>query len=429
MLENMIEPVISPSTTRVLLRPRLARRPAGLLVFAALFFTVPLFVAADAQASAASTPAGATDTPIGEAATSGDTPTEQPAPSTGEQSPPAAEATLPTTEQAPPVVSRSTNGESVPPVEQSPPVVEPPPTTETTATTEQTATATESPPPVAEATPPPVAEVTPPPVAEATPPPVVEATPPPIEKAPPAAEAPVLPPPVEQPRPVAEEPGSVVDKKTAEQTAGDVSAEAGSNAMQGPGEGSQAPADVSGSTHKDAVGEVAPGAPGTVTAPAAPAVLSEISMPLAQDQPSFVFPAPSTSAHAAGQTDCELVALGASIAAGEARGLLGSSVYASASIVPLATVEASSAATAPGGSGDGDGGSAVDHPSSPTPGPGSGGAGSGSAAGGGSGSASTAPFTLVGALLQAAPRAMRRLLLAQQSWRTSFLVLIPERPD
>jgi hypothetical protein len=113
---------------------------------------------------------------------------------------------------------------------------------------------------------------------------------------------------------------------------------------------------------------------------------------------------------------------------GDARGLLEISTNTSASTIHLATVEASSRATTAGGSAGGDGGSVVGHPS-PPPGPGSGGAGGGSAAGGGSGSASSAPFTLVGTLLQAAPRAMRRLLLAQQSWRTSFLVLIPERPD
>ncbi len=414
MLENMIEPVIRLSTTRVPLRPRLALGPAGLLVLAVLFFTALMFVAVDAQASATDTLGGATDTPIGEVATNGDTTPEQPAPSS--EPLPAAEATPPTTEQPPPVVA-STGEESVPPVEQTPPA------------TEQTTTTTETPPPATE---------TPPPLPEVTPPPVTEAIPPPVEQAPPASETPALPPPVEkappvvvvetpptvEQAPVAEEPVAVVDKKTAEQTAGAASAETDSNAVQGSGEGSQ----VSGSTHKDAPGEGAPGASAAMTAPAAPAVLSEISMPPPQDQPWLVFPAPP-AVHDAGQAACGLAGLGASIAAGEARGLFGLSAVVSVSTVRLATVEASPSPTTVGGSIDGDGGSKVVHPFSPTPGPGSGGAGSGSAAGGGSGSASSAPFTLVGALLQAAPRAMRRLLLAQQSWRTSFLVLIPERPD
>jgi hypothetical protein len=128
---------------------------------------------------------------------------------------------------------------------------------------------------------------------------------------------------------------------------------------------------------------------------------------------------------------CELATLGASIAAGDAGGWLDISAASSVSTIPFATVKESPtaiAADAPAGSQDG--GSAVEnHSSVPIPGSGSGGAGGGSTAGGGSGSTSSASFTLVGALLQAAPRAMRRLLLAQPSWRTSFFVLIPERPD
>ena len=96
---------------------------------------------------------------------------------------------------------------------------------------------------------------------------------------------------------------------------------------------------------------------------------------------------------------------------------------------PLAIGSGALAENKPGG---GDLGS---RPMTPPPGPGpgspggAGGAGGGAAAGSGSGSTSSAFFTLAGVLLQAAPRAMRRLLLAQSSWRTSFLVLIPERPD
>jgi hypothetical protein len=127
------------------------------------------------------------------------------------------------------------------------------------------------------------------------------------------------------------------------------------------------------------------------------------------------------------QTSC----VRASITAGYAGGWLDISVASSISNVPFTTADASPAAItagAPTGS-LGDGSTIENHPS--VPGSGSGGGGGGSAAGGGSGSgsASSASSTLVYVLLQAAPRAMRRLRLAQPSWRTSFFVLIPERPD
>ena len=63
----------------------------------------------------------------------------------------------------------------------------------------------------------------------------------------------------------------------------------------------------------------------------------------------------------------------------------------------------------------------------PPPGPAPTGAFGGSAAGG-SGVALSGFFTLAGLLLLAAPRALRRLRLACQPWRTAFFVLIPERP-
>jgi hypothetical protein len=66
-------------------------------------------------------------------------------------------------------------------------------------------------------------------------------------------------------------------------------------------------------------------------------------------------------------------------------------------------------------------------PTSPTPGPAPAGA-AGGAAVGGSGIAPTAFLTLAGLLLLAAPHALRRLRLSSRPWRTSFFVLIPERP-
>jgi outer membrane biosynthesis protein TonB len=67
------------------------------------------------------------------------------------------------------------------------------------------------------------------------------------------------------------------------------------------------------------------------------------------------------------------------------------------------------------------------HPMTPPPGPSPGGAVGGSATGA-SGVGVSGFFTLAGLLLLAAPRAMRRLRLSCQPWRTAFFVLIPERP-
>ncbi|HEY4428912.1 MAG TPA: hypothetical protein VGN08_11975 [Solirubrobacteraceae bacterium] len=76
----------------------------------------------------------------------------------------------------------------------------------------------------------------------------------------------------------------------------------------------------------------------------------------------------------------------------------------------------------------GHGGSAVLRlPASPGPGPAPSGVSGGSAAGT-SGLALSGFLTLAGLLLMAAPRALRRLRLSCQPWRTACFVLIPERP-
>jgi hypothetical protein len=256
-------------------------------------------------------------------------------------------------------------------------------------------------------------------------PPVVDEAPSVTEAVPPVA-APVA---GEAP-PVAQEVPTAVEKKTVEQTAGEVTAEGGSDgATQGVGEDPQVPADASGLTHKDAAGEVAPGVSIAVTTAVALAAPPEIST--VQDQLSLTSRPRTISARCAGPVSCELAAIRASITASYTCGRLGISAVSSVSTI-LATIDASPTAVVAGAhSGSQDGGSVVEnHPSAPLPGSGgSGGAGGGSAAAGGSGSASSASSTLVGVLLQAAPRAMRRLRLAQPSWRTSFFVLIPERPD
>jgi hypothetical protein len=272
-------------------------------------------------------------------------------------------------------------------------------------------------PPVTEEAPS-VAEQAPPAAEEA--PPATEQAPPVAEQAPPVIEQ--APPVIEQAPAVAEEAPPVTEKKTVEQTAGDGAAGAGSEATQGPGEDSQVPVGASGLTHKDATGEVAPEISMAVTTSVAPATAPEISMSPVQPQSSLTLRPQTISARSPGQMSC----VGASITAGYAGGWLDISVASSSSNVPFITADASSTAIAtgtPAGS-LGDGSTIENHPSAP----GSGGGGGGSAAGGGSGSASSASSTLVDVLLQAAPRAMGRLRLAQPSWRTSFFVLIPERP-
>jgi hypothetical protein len=231
--------------------------------------------------------------------------------------------------------------------------------------------------------------------------------------------------------PVAEEAPEAVEKKTVEQTAGEVAAEVDSEVIHGMGENPQVPADASGITHKDVAGEVAPGVSIAVTTAIASGAPPEIST--VQDQLSLTSRPRTTSARCAGRVGCELAAIGASIRASYACGWLGISAVSSVPTI-LATIDASPSPTAiaAGARSDSqDGGSAVEnHPPAPFPGSGGSGGGSGgSAAAGGAGSASAASSTLVGVLLQAAPRAMRRLRLAQPSWRTSFFVLIPERPD
>ena len=239
-----------------------------------------------------------------------------------------------------------------------------------------------------------------------------------VEQAPPVVEE--APPLVEEALHAIEETPSVVEKKTVEQTA----TEAGSEVTQGPGENSQVPVDASGPTHKDAAGEVAPEASIAVTTSVSSAPASEISTSPVQHQ-SLALRPQTISARRAGQMSCAR----ASIAAGYAGGWLDMSLASSTSNISFTTADASATAITTGvpAGGLGDGSTIENRPS--VPGSGSGGGGGGSAAGGGSGSASSASSTLVDVLLQAAPRAMRRLRLAQPSWRTSFFVLIPERPD
>jgi hypothetical protein len=427
----MIKLVKSPST-RVFSNGRLA------LWLVVSLLSVGLLFAVGAQAQETNAPDGAVETPIGEAETKSGAPPEQAppvveqAPSAAEEAPPAVEQVAPVVEQAPPAVEQvpPVVEQAPPAVEQVPPVVEQAPSAveQVPPVVEQVLSAAEEAPPAVEQAPP-VVEQVPPVVEEA--PSVVEQVPPVVEQAPPVAkEAPSV---VEQAPPVAkeapsvvEEAPSVVEKKSVEQTAGQVAAEAGSESTHGPGEDSQVPVGASGLTHKDAMGEVAPEISIAVTTSVVPAAVSEISTSPLRGQSPLALRPQTISARGAGETSC----LGASIAGGYAGGWLEISVASSVPNIPFTTAESSPtaiAAGAPAGS-LGDGSTVENHPSAPGSGFGGGGAG-GSAAGGGSGSASSASSTLVDVLLQAAPRAMRRLRLAQPSLRTSFFILIPERPD
>jgi hypothetical protein len=371
----MVEMVNSPSTW-VVSKSCLALWLVVSLTFAALI------LAAGAQARGTNAASNAVETSIGESATEGGAPPEQAAP-VAEQAQPPAEPTPPPAEQAQPAAEPTP-----PPAEQAQPAAEP------------------TPPPAEQAQPP--AEPTPPP-AEPTPP-AIPQTPPTIEEAPPAVED-----------------GSL------KQTADEGTAEPGSDglATEGTVGDSQVSDAASRPSHEDEPGEVAPEASSAVTTPAYPGSPPEIATSPVQSQPYLTLWLQEISAHRAGQVSCELDAIGIPITTGRTAGWLEISTASSVSTAPFAITRASPTAITTGvPAGNQDDRSAVDnHPSAPTPGPGPGGAGGGSAAGGGPGSAFSGSFTLADVLLQAGPRATRRLLLSQPSWRTSFLVLIPERPD
>jgi len=126
---------------------------------------------------------------------------------------------------------------------------------------------------------------------------------------------------------------------------------------------------------------------------------------------------------------CGLLSLDRSSSEGCAGGWLDPQQTVSAPGAGLVTAATSWPSSATAAKGDGGrGATAVSNgllgsPSGPAP---SGAAGA--SAVGGSGVAPSAFLTLAGLLLLAAPRAMRRLRLSCQSWRTAFFVLIPERP-
>ncbi len=369
----MIELVQSP-LTRVLSKGRLVAWLVVSLVFAALL------LAGASQARGANVPERAAAGPSGEAEAQGDASPEQGPPSTGHATS-APEEAAPTAEEAPHVA-------------------------------EEAAASVEEAPPVAEKVDAPVEEA----------PPVAEQAPQSVEGAPRTTEQTV----------------PTVEETNVEQATGDVTAEQGLEdpAIEQAGVEPQVPVAAPGAGRELAAGELAAEASIAPMTSAADAS-SEISTSAVQDRPSLASCTRELSACLAGQASCELGAIGPPIAADCAGDWWEIPIAPSVSTKPFASADASlTATTADAADGSKDGGaSAQNHPSTPIPGPppggpgGSGGAGGGAAAGGGSGFASSAFSTRAGLLLQAAPRAMRRLRLAQSSWRTSFFVLIPERPD
>jgi len=387
----MIKTIKSPSTW-ILSRARFALWLIVLLLFAALL----LVPGADALGTNRSDVAAAT--PTGETATEGQAPPGQSTPAAEQASPPAEEAPPPVKETSPPA-------EAPLPAEAGPPAAE------------------EAPPPVKEASPP--AEEAPPPVKEASPP--AEA-PLPAEAGPPAAEE--APPPVKEASPPVREAAPPGNEGTLEQPSGKAPAEVSAEGRASEEAGRSPPvhAAASPATGEDAPAQILPGVAVAEPSSAAPGGPPAISPSPEQGQtPVAVWP--NTVSVPCAQVSGEL----AGFLAPTAEDWLNLSGASPESATRLAAVGASPTAITGGAPADSDGsgpGSAVGSgPSAPTPGPAPGGSSGGSAAGSGSGSASATSFALVGFLLQAAPRAMMPLRLAQLSWRTSFFVLIPEQPD
>jgi hypothetical protein len=163
-------------------------------------------------------------------------------------------------------------------------------------------------------------------------------------------------------------------------------------------------------------------APSTILAPAEAAASPNVAVASAS------VAAAAIAAQRVQQLTCELSAVGGRMTDSCTAGSTATQRFQSASHTSFATDVASlAAATGDAPPGGGHGGSASGSPPvTPTPGPAPGGA-SGSATGA-SGFALSGFFTLAGLLLLGAPRALRRLRLSCQPWRTACFALIPERP-
>ena len=137
-------------------------------------------------------------------------------------------------------------------------------------------------------------------------------------------------------------------------------------------------------------------------------------------------PVQLSAAQRAADLTCELSGLSSPDTDDCTAGWLAGQSLSSTSPAYLTTAAAAARAGTPAGEGEG-GAMGASHSVTPPPAPAPSGAFGGSGASG-SGIAPTGFFALSGHLRLVAPRAMRRLWLSFQPWRTAFFVLIPERP-
>ncbi len=269
--------------------------------------------------------------------------------------------------------------------------------------------------PAEPAPPPPEESVMPPPASEefspagAEPPPSEPAPPPPAEPPPPQPEV-EMPPPLEETQAV-EAPALPEDPAEGPEQ----EEKAGRAPLTGPGQetvvsSQSSPIEPSTAAASTSEGDAAP----------------QDTTYLWPDAASLAEPSPGRSTGHVASAGCGLAA---PITTGCAVGWLGLTAQPSISSTALI---ASSSFPAQISEGESEGaahrrGPVSNPPSSPTPAPEPGGSGGVSAAGCGSGSACAA-FTSIGLGLSHAQISTRAVILDQPSWRTSFFVLVPERP-
>ncbi len=184
----------------------------------------------------------------------------------------------------------------------------------------------------------------------------------------------------------------------------------------------------SGSPSVAAVG-VLPETPGGP--PLGPSAPPEVPSTAKASPPSVGAGVVTSTAQRVRQFDCALSAVGYGAAQACGSEALSTQRFLSAPSMGLATSAYVAAVAAAGGSasGGGHGGSGAGSPPvGPAPSPPSAPSGASGSAAGSSGLGLSGFLTLAGLLLLGAPRAMRRLRLSCQPWRTACFVLIPERP-
>ncbi len=163
--------------------------------------------------------------------------------------------------------------------------------------------------------------------------------------------------------------------------------------------------------------------------PQGPGATLEVPTTAKAGPPSVGAGVVTSTAQRVRQFDCELSELGDGTANACGAQALSSQRFLSAPSMGQATSVAYVAAAGGSASGGGHGGSGAGTPPvGPAPSPPSAPSGASGSAAGSSGLGLSGFLTLAGLLLLGAPRAMRRLRLSCQPWRTACFVLIPERP-